>query len=78
AIRAQALDANLQRVANQIGDKSKFQARLIQGTLNAMVGRMIDTPAKMSAFLQKVFPKAPLMEMPIEAIRQEEAVRREA
>src|SRR5690554_523802 len=43
-----------------------------------MVGRMIDTPAKMSAFLQKIFPKATLMEMPIEAIRQEEAVRREA
>ncbi len=78
ATRAQTLDTNLQRVANQIGDKSKFQARLVQGSLNAMVGRMIDTPAKMSAFLQKIFPKATLMDMPIEAIRQEEAVRREA
>lgn len=75
--RAQLLKDQFDRIVGKVGDQ-KLKSRIARGHINVLSGQMISTPAKMSAFLQKVYPRAELMDMTADQIRQFEFIREKA
>ncbi|MEC7401240.1 MAG: helicase, partial [Verrucomicrobiota bacterium] len=75
--RAELLQTKLEDIAIKVGTQ-RLGAKIMRGHINVLLGPMIDTPAKMSAFLQKLYPRAPLMNLTAEQVRQFEFIREQA
>ncbi|ONF42471.1 helicase [Marinobacter lutaoensis] len=75
--RAELLNDRLTKITDQVG-RQRLSTRILQGSINAIVGSMVNTPAKMSVFLKKVFPKATPVEMTVDQIRQFDFIRKKA
>lgn len=77
AERATLLQTKLEDIAIKVGTQ-RLGTKIMRGHINVLLGPMIDTPAKMSAFLQKLYPRAPIMDLTADQVRQFEFIREQA
>ena len=75
--RAELLQGKLTGLADQIGSKA-LGSRVLQDSINVIMGPLVSTPEKMNRFLTKLFPKATTLELTADQIRQFDYIRQQA
>ena len=72
--RAELMQQRLEDIANKVGTQ-RLGARIMRGHINCLMGPMINTPAKMTAFLKKLYPRATTLDLTAEQIRAFDFIR---
>ncbi|OLF81964.1 hypothetical protein AWH63_10520 [Marinobacter sp. C18] len=72
--RATMMQQRLDEIVKKVGTQ-RLGSRIMRGQINCLMGPMIDTPAKMAAFLQKLYPRANTMDLTAEQVRAFDFIR---
>ena len=75
--RAQLLQQKFQGITDKVGQRT-FRGRVLRGQINVLTGQMIQNPAAMKQFLQKMFPQGQEIQVTLAQMQQIEAIREAA